>query len=563
MATTRKLLTDARSAARTASALAKILYRPWSADRAQDLVRERLAQRGPRFLAMADRMIWSFPDSPFFRLLTWAEWSASRLRDAAERWGLDDTLRALRDDGVYVSYDEYRGRTPIRRRGHEMLCREDDFDAPMIFAAYEARTGGTRSAGSRVFATFENLLANRSFARLMTLEAHGLMDIPIVLWQSRQVTLSWWLGLAHAGRRPWKWYLPGAARDAAMPANVGRIIALARLMARARGLNLPPPEQRPLSAIDDVLDAILDARAQRGRCVVVTTASSATRLAALAAQRGAGLRGVTFIVAGEPLTPGKYGDITQSGADLTSRYATAEAGSLGEGCPHPDAIDDMHFLSDAFGLVTHPATLPNGETVTGLLLTSLLPESVKVMLNLEIDDFADVTIRRCGCMWDRLGLRTHISGIRSFSKMTGEGMTLLGTDCVRILEEVLPREFGGSSTDYQLLEREDEQHLTGLCLVVSPRVGPIDEERLLSRFHEALSAVPHPGTHVPSLWRQAGTLRVLRSDPVPTPTGKLLPFHTQALGGTHGAGDGGGDDGPRPAAPRSPAARGERTPLGL
>jgi hypothetical protein len=555
-----ELLTNVLATTRIARALARILYRPWNAARAQDLVRARLARRGALFLDMVDGMIWNYPRSPFLQLLTWAHWSMDRLRDAVERWGLDDTLRALRDDGVYVSYEEYRGRIPIHRRGHEMHCREGDFDNPAIVSAYETRTGGTRSAGSRVPATLEHVLANRGFARLMTLEAHGLMRLPIVLWQSRQVTISWWLGLAHAGRRPWKWYLPGVSRDAAMPAGMARIIQLTRLMARVRGLDLPPAEQRPLSAIDDVFETILDARARHGACAVVTTASSATRLAAVAGARRADLRAVTFIVAGEPLTPGKHADIARSGAGITSRYATAEAGALAEGCPHPDALDDMHFLSDAFGLVTQPATLPDGRAVTGLLLTSLLPESVKVMLNLEIDDFADVTVRRCGCMWDRLGLHTHLSGIRSFTKMTGEGMTILGTDCVRILEEVLPREFGGYSTDYQLLEREDEQHLTRLYLVVSPRVGPIDEDRLAARFQETLAAGPHPGTHTPSLWRQAGTIRVLREDPILTPTGKLLPFHTQALGRTHDAGVSGG---PRPAAPQPTATRGDRTPLDL
>src|SRR3970282_2763578 len=75
--------------------------------------------------------------------------------------------------------------------------------------------------------------------------------------------------------------------------------------------------------------------------------------------------------------------------------------------------------------------------------------------------------RRCGCVFDELGLGHHFAYVRSFTKLTGEGATLLGTDCVRILEEVLPREFGGRSIDYQLLETEDEDHLTRLFLAIS------------------------------------------------------------------------------------------------
>ncbi len=79
------------------------------------------------------------------------------------------------------------------------------------------------------------------------------------------------------------------------------------------------------------------------------------------------------------------------------------------------------------------------------------------MLNVESDDFGEFTTRRCGCVFDELGLGHHFAYVRSFTKLTGEGATLLGTDCVRILEEVLPREFGGRSIDYQLLETEDER----------------------------------------------------------------------------------------------------------
>jgi len=121
-----------------------------------------------------------------------------------------------------------------------------------------------------------------------------------------------------------------------------------------------------------------------------------------------------------------------------------------------------------------------------------------------------------------------IDTIRSFSKLTGEGATVLGTDCIRILEEVLPREFGGRSTDYQLLEAEDEGHFTRLYLVVSPSVGTIDEERVRTRFIEELRDPTRPRNIMPPLWRQADTIRVLRREPVSTGRGKLLPVLTQA-----------------------------------
>jgi len=110
--------------------------------------------------------------------------------------------------------------------------------------------------------------------------------------------------------------------------------------------------------------------------------------------------------------------------------------------------------------------------------------------------------------------------------LTGEGATVLGTNCVHIIEEVLPKTFGGQSVDYQLLEVEDEHHLTRLSLLVSPRLGPLDEQALRNRFISALDAQERGG--IP-LWRQAETIQVIRQDPVYTMGGKLFPFHTMAL----------------------------------
>jgi hypothetical protein len=243
----------------------------------------------------------------------------------------------------------------------------------------------------------------------------------------------------------------------------------------------------------------------------------------MAGSRGVDLERVAFLVGGEPLTPGKHAEIARSGARVGARYNLTEAGAVGGTCSHPIDPDDVHLLTDTFALVPHKRTLPDGSVVSAFVLTALLPSSPGLSLNVETDDFGQIAIRRCGCLWDEVGMHTHLSNIRSFSKLTGEGVTVLGTDCVRVIEEVLPREFGGHSTDYQLLEVEDADHLTRLHLVVRPTVGPVDEERLLQRFVDAA------GLRRMDRWQQARTIRVVRQEPVPTAAGKLLPFHTLAF----------------------------------
>jgi hypothetical protein len=60
-------------------------------------------------------------------------------------------------------------------------------------------------------------------------------------------------------------------------------------------------------------------------------------------------------------------------------------------------------------------------------------------------------------------------------------------------------------------------------------VGPIDEQRLLARFQQELRQPVRGGSFVPQVWGQAGTIKVVRRDPIQTASGKLLSFHTLAL----------------------------------
>ncbi len=75
--------------------------------------------------------------------------------------------------------------------------------------------------------------------------------------------------------------------------------------------------------------------------------------------------------------------------------------------------------------------------------------------------------------------------MRSSDKLTGEGVTFIGTDLVNIIEEILPAKFGGASTDYQILKEEDEQGHTRLSIIVDPKLGAIDEVELITTvLHE-------------------------------------------------------------------------------
>ena len=166
-------------------------------------------------------------------------------------------------------------------------------------------------------------------------------------------------------------------------------------------------------------------------------------------------------------------------------------------------------------------------SVDAFNLTSLVDASPTVMLNYQIDDYGTIDQRACGCPLHAAGFTASMHGVHSYSKLLGESVTLLGNEVQRVLEDVLPRRFGGTVLDYQILEREDAQGFTRVFLIVSPRIQLRDEQEPARVLLDAFRASGARGDSAGSIWQQAGTLQVLRQEPTPTARGKLLPLHRE------------------------------------
>jgi hypothetical protein len=124
-----------------------------------------------------------------------------------------------------------------------------------------------------------------------------------------------------------------------------------------------------------------------------------------------------------------------------------------------------------------------------------------------------------------LGYTLHLSDIRSWEKLTSEGMNFLGSDLLELVEEVLPARFGGSPTDYQFLE-EEVQGLPKVTLLVSPRVGRVDEADVSDAVLTFLDTASGRAVRYGDRWREGETLRVRRDEPVATGASKVLALHT-------------------------------------
>jgi hypothetical protein len=146
------------------------------------------------------------------------------------------------------------------------------------------------------------------------------------------------------------------------------------------------------------------------------------------------------------------------------------------------------------------------------------------MLNFVSDDYAIIGERRCGCPLEALGYTTHMHTIRSWEKLTSEGMSFIGHDLIRLIEEVLPAHFGGTPADYQFVE-DERDGLPKVDLLVSPRVGPVDEGAVVATVLGFLDDTQGAQTRRADPWRQATTVSVLRREPIATASSKVLALH--------------------------------------
>jgi len=503
------------------------LHASVSLQEARAAVRRRLAHREEKLLRIAELGFFGYARSPYRLLLELAGCEFGDFRALVLDSGVDAALRVLRESGVYFTFEEAKGRDPVVRGGQEIPLDPTDFDNPYLTHYYSRSSGGTTGVGTRVSTDLDHL-ALEARHRMLLLDAHGVLDVPYAIWRppSPGSGLNAVLRAAHIDRPPARWFTPVIPGDLRPPLKFRLAndvtVALAGLFGRA----IPRPVPVGLHEADRIARWISDTLADHDRVLLNTTVSCGLRVGLAASDAGLDLTGATFMIAGEPPTPAKVNGIRASGATHFTDYGMAEAGRLGIGCAKPVGANDVHVLTDAYAVIPFPRQVPvSGETVNSFHMTSLHPSTPKLLLNVEFDDFGIVEEKVCGCPLGELGLTQHLREIRSFRKLTGEGVTLLGSDMVRILEEVLPRRFGGTPLDYQLVEEEDADGFTRLALRISPGITLPDEGTVVDTFLSAIASVSPGADMARSIWARAGTLTVRRENPHVTSRGKQMPLH--------------------------------------
>lgn len=511
--------------------LPRFLRRRITLDQAHAWIAERLADRETAFLRLIKRGVYGYPQSPYRFLLREAGCEYGDIVKLLENQSLEDALGVLYDNGVYVSFDEFKGRAPIVRGSRTLETSADDFDNPHLKRQYETETGGSTGPGTRIGMELDNIFEN-THAYALALSAHHLLDAPSVVWTSG---LPSGVGIVNVlrsvllGNVARRWFTPVAPDDQRQPLRFRFATAYIFATGRAMGLNLPRLEPVSFENAASIARVSADFVKQQGQCLVRTAVSMSLRVAIAAKAERIDLTGVTFMGAGEPPSRAKVAGINASGATYVPTYTFSEGGPVGMGCANPVDGTDVHFFRHRLAVIERPQQVPGTDTtVNAFCFTSLMPTAPKLLLNTESDDFGILERRSCGCPLESAGFPEHIRQVRSARKLTGEGITLVGNDLSRIMEEVLPARFGGSALDFQLVEEEDGVGFTRMFLLVSPQLAIVDEDEPARVLLEALSHGDLGADVARSLLAGARSIRVRREKPTASIRGKLPPFKTMA-----------------------------------
>ena len=512
---------------RLAAGLPALLRQRITPDAARRVVQQRLMKREENFLSFARLAVFERPNSPYAFLMREAGCEPGDVESLVRNEGLDSALLKLERAGVRVTFEEFKGRAPLVRGGRTFETTDESFDNPIGKPSLVSQTTGSTGTPTRVKVALDHLQSNM-WGRVLIQEANGVFGLPTILYRpGLPSTAAVGAIFSHIvmGNPVRRWF--SAVDSSALHAPFRFRVATMAMpaMVRLAGHPFPRQEWMPVSEAARVARAASDFVSTEGRCLLRGPVSTLLAVAVAARENGISLQGVTCMGGSEPASVAKVRGIRQSGASYVTNYSMNEAGMIGGPCANGMDDTDVHLWSDALALVPG-SRIPDSadESVVSFSLTSLMRTAPKMLINVDIDDYGILERRRCGCLLDEIGLDLHIRQIRSSAKLTGRGVTLVGSDIVHVIEELLPSKFGGSPQDYQLVEEEGDDGRTMLTLLVSPSVRIDDERAADDVLYGSLAGGRAGASFSGAVLRSGDAVRVRRERPLPNARGKQPPF---------------------------------------
>jgi len=445
------MLSDAGMFFRFAAGLGRFLRSPLTEQDCRAIVAQSLEDRERNFLRLMRRAVYGYPESPYLGLLRWAGIEYGDLERMVLADGVESALARLYDAGVSVELDQFKGRRPIERPGLFIEVRPESFDNPVLSRDFEVESGGSTGPRRRMKIDFD-LLVYDAACRYFHFAAAGAAGRPLGIWRGVPPDSS---GLKHGliaaklGRPMERWFSPVPVRWDLTGLPFAALTTYAVRASRLYGNPIPPPEHVPLDDGAPVARWLAE-KVRAGTPAVLSAAANNAVWAAIAAKEaGLDIGGTVFRVGGEPFTDAKARLVAELGVRTFSGWSMSETGPLAGACGRREVVDEVHLFRGKIAVLERPKRLADGETVLDVLyLTTLLPSTPKIMLNLDSGDYGVLGRRRCGCLLEELGFPDHLHTIRNYEKLTAGGIQFVGSEIMELVEEVLPRAFGGHPADY-------------------------------------------------------------------------------------------------------------------
>jgi hypothetical protein len=493
------------------------------------VIRRQLENREAIFLNTARQVIFSNPRNPYHEMFRLAGCTFEDLERAVHSDGLESALAAQHRQGVYLTHDEFKGKAAIVRSGRHIPAGTADFRNPLGSGLSMSTTSGSRSKGTRAPVSTKVKLYREAQTRFRERElgygSRTRVEVRPILPSS--TGLGACLRASRLGQRVERWFaVGGTLQDSGHYRSLTNCMVL---VSNVLGAGVPYPTYIAPNDFTEVAAWLARRRAEGRPCVVGSYTSPAVRVAAAALEKGLDISGTVFLVAGEALTDAKRAVIEKASAEVYVSYPISEVGLVGHACRRMKTGNCVHLFDDSLAVISYRRLAPLSDTeVNSLLFTPLLPFAPYVLINAEMDDSGVIEPAHCDCLFSRFGFTRRVRDVNSFGKLTGQGMTLVGTDIVRILEEAMPARLGGAPGDYQLVEREGAAQ-TQLSLRVSPRVRVSSPGKIKECFLGELRR-HYGGTLAARTWSHAEAVDVVIAEPFSTVTGKVLSLHLLGSG---------------------------------
>jgi hypothetical protein len=505
------------------------LRAPIYASKAQETLRQRWVSRRADFENFIATAIYGDVTSPYLALLRMAGCEHGDFTRLIASEGVEGSLAILARQGVYLSIDEFKGRTPAVRGSAVLHIDPRLLAKPASPFHLSLRSGGSRGRGSEVPVDLA-YIRDRAISTCVAFEARGGRQWVHGVWGMwGRGSMAVLLELSAFGAYPEFWFTQADPQTPSMSPLYRWSAHAIRLSASMAGIG---PLQIQHVAVEEAVKIAhwMAEVLKSGRTPHLHThASSAVLVCEQASAAALDIRGAQFTAASEPMTEARLHAIERTGARAWPQYASVETGVIGLACLEPARVDDIHLLHDRFAMIQSEAesNLP----VDSLLLSSLRQSTAPFnLLNVSLGDQATLEKRSCGCVMEQIGWQSHLHTIRSQEKLTALGMNFLDKDVIRVLEEILPARFGGGPTDYQLIEEISADGHSRLRLLVEPALGPFDSQALRETFLTAIGAGSDSEHIMSQLWRSSEILGVERLTPRKTGAGKILHVHQQRTG---------------------------------